>query len=234
MLTNPTSSVGVSGVFEQFEVFTSLLNSPHVLFFPGVCTTVCNWVASDDFHICECSFLWYRGAPTGFLPTLTGALRSHRVCERSFHWSRLQRPVVVVEALTTLKASNMQPSSWYFVQLVIIKVFEEKMINVLGLKATCLVGFYSSCVRCNFPKMFVPFLPLQHPHHFILCTSLCPTAALITLSWAFLLQTWSTHLYLKYTFSQTHLHNCVISERESLSTVKDIWQLSSPFAGQCH
>lgn len=170
MLTNATSSVGVLGVFKQFEVFTSLLNLPHVLFFPGVCTTVCKWVASDDFHICECSILWYRGAPTGFLTTLTGALRSHRVCERSLHWSRLQRPVLVVEALTTLKASNMQPSSWYFVRLVIIKVFEEKMINVLGLKATCLAGFYSSCVRCSFPKMFVTFLPLQHPRHFILCT----------------------------------------------------------------
>lgn len=45
---------------------------------------VCKWVCSDDFHVCECSIVWYRGDPTGFFPSLTGALRSHHVSERSF------------------------------------------------------------------------------------------------------------------------------------------------------
>lgn len=70
--------------------------------------------------------------------------------------------------------------------------------------------------------------------HFISFCTVCPTTALITLGWAFLLQTLSTHLYFEYTFSQPHFHNCVISQGESLSIVwVDIWQLSSLSKGKC-
>lgn len=92
---------------------------------------------------------------------------------------------------------------------LLLKFLRKKKINVVGLKGTCLVGFYSSQMSLFFPHSI--HIPSFH----------C------------LLQTSSTHLDLKHTLSQARFHDCAISQRESLRAAKDIWQLSSLSAGEC-
>lgn len=106
----------------------------------------------------------------GLFHLLTGAIRSHHVGERSPFAGLVYRVqlllLLMMLLLTTLKASNVQPSSWYFVQLV-IKVFEKKNMDVLGLKAACLdsilflwwvnfssaVGHVSPCTSSDFVQL---------------------------------------------------------------------------------
>lgn len=140
--------------------------------------------------------------PTGFFPSLSGALRSHHVCERQPSlvrgcW-RLSKPLTCSLPVGTLYNSLLK--------------FLKKNDKCSRFKSNLPCWFLF--LLCSFPKMVRRFSSTSF--YFV------QFAALITLSWAFLLQTSSTHLNLKFRCSQTDSHNYIILEWENLSTV---WNL---------